>query len=96
MKKFLTGVVAYVCSVGVGVYTSSGNGSSATVICTTVAVLATVMARRDWTVLSGSRPEWSEVPSRDRLPRLTDYDIETVDDRVPFYMADADLFSRGS
>lgn len=96
MKKFLTGVVAYICSVGVGVYTSSGNGIPATVLCSAVAVFATVMARRDWIALSGSRTAWGDVPAPDRLPRLTDYDIETTDDRVPFYMADADLFSRAS
>ncbi|NBR00112.1 MAG: hypothetical protein EBS48_01630 [Actinobacteria bacterium] len=96
MKKFLVSVLAYSAAVTVGVYLASGNGTGTTVLFVAMSVAATAMSRRTVSAEPAEHFVDREVMETGRPPRITDYDIETVDDRVPFYLADADLFSRAS
>ena len=81
----------------VGAYLASGNGTRVTVVFVSISLFATLMARRDWRLVTGlaASPAVTEEPSRPAPIRT--YEVEHGQTgRLPFYLSDADLFSRAS
>lgn len=88
---------AYGTAVAIGMYLASGNGPRATVMFVVISLFATLMTRRDWRLAAGllSFPAMPEEPSRPTPIRT--YEVENGQSgRIPFYLSDADLFSRAS
>ncbi len=88
---------AYGTAVAIGVYLASGNGPRANFMFVAISLFATLMARRDWRLAAGllSSPAVPEEPSRPTPVRT--YEVENGQaGRIPFYLSDADLFSRAS
>jgi len=81
----------------IGAYLASGNGNLVTVVFVSISLFATLMARRDWRLAAGllRSPGVTGEPSRPTPIRT--YEVEQGQTgRLPFYLSDADLFSRAS
>ena len=88
---------AYGSAVAIGVYLASSNGTRVTVMFVAISLFATLMARRDWRLAAGllRSPGVTGEPSRPTPIRT--YEVEQGQTgRLPFYLSDADLFSRAS
>lgn len=97
MKSVVTATGAYGTAVLIGTYLASGNGTTATGVFVGLSVLATVMARRDWRLIAGMTASPSAAGEPSRPAPIRTYEVEQDQSgRIPFYLSDADLFSRAS
>ena len=98
-----TTIATYGVSVALGVYLASGNGPTVTALFVLLSLFATGMARRHRGPATAGAAVEHEAAERARPARIRTYEVEQSrddtpngDSRIPFYLSDADLFSRAS
>ena len=81
----------------IGAYLASGNGTRVTAVFVAVSLFATLMARRDWRLAADLLRSPGVTEEATRPAPIRTYEVEQGQTgRLPFFLSDADLFSRAS